>query len=69
MTGQGYVPPCLVAAIYAVLGDKDRAFEWFETAYEERSALMAFLKVDPGLNTIRADARFADLLRRVDLAD
>ena len=58
-----------LGAIYAGLGDKDRAFEWFERAYEERSALMAFLKVDPGLKTIRADARFADLLRRVGFAN
>ena len=68
-SGKGYVPPYLVAAIYTSLGEKDKAFEWFEQAYEERSALMAFLKVDPSLKTIRGDARFADLLRRVGFAN
>jgi hypothetical protein len=47
------------------LGDKERALEWLEKAYEERCGWMAFLKVDPALGSLRSDGRFKDLLRRV----
>ncbi len=49
------------------LGEKDRAFEWLEKAYEERSDLLVYLKVEPRLDSLRGDPRFADLLRRMRL--
>ena len=54
-----------MAEIYAQLGEKDEAFKWLEKAYEERSAMMVYLKVLPNLDPLRSDPRFADLLRRV----
>jgi TolB-like protein/DNA-binding winged helix-turn-helix (wHTH) protein/Tfp pilus assembly protein PilF len=57
--------PFDLAEIYAQLGEKDRAFVWLERAYEERSFLMMYLKVAPKLDPLRADPRYADLLRRV----
>lgn len=62
-----YVSPASIATIYAGLGDPDRAFEWLEKAYQERSAYMVRLKTDPKLDRIRADPRFRDLVRRVGL--
>lgn len=60
-----YVPPYEIGMVYLGLGQKDRAFEFFEKAFEERSGWMAYLKVDPRLDPVRSDPRFADLLRRV----
>jgi DNA-binding winged helix-turn-helix (wHTH) protein/TolB-like protein/Tfp pilus assembly protein PilF len=57
--------PFDMAEIYAQLGEKDQAFAWLEKAYEERSFLMMYLKVAPKLDPLRADLRYADLLRRV----
>ncbi len=59
--------PYDIAMIYTALGDKEQAFEWLEKAYEDRSGGLVFLKVDPGLDSLRSDPRFADLLRRVGL--
>jgi hypothetical protein len=56
-----------VAGVYAALGDKDRAFELLNQAYEERDLQLVSLKVDPSLDDLRADARFTDLIRRVGL--
>lgn len=56
-----------IALVYTGLGDKDLAFEWLEKAYEERSELMTWLKVDPRLDSLRSDPRFTDLMRRVGL--
>jgi TolB-like protein/DNA-binding winged helix-turn-helix (wHTH) protein/Tfp pilus assembly protein PilF len=63
-----YVSSYEIAVIYAGLGDKDKALEWLERAYEERASFLIFLKVDPRLDSLRPDPRFQDLLRRMGLA-
>jgi eukaryotic-like serine/threonine-protein kinase len=62
---RAYVPSYFSALVYAGLEDKDRAFEWLERAYQERSTVLAYLNLDPRLANLRADPRFSDLLRRV----
>ena len=64
---QRYVPPYPVAAIYVGLGRFDDAFAWFERAYEGRDSWMAYLAIDPRMDVLRADPRYADLLRRLKL--
>jgi len=62
-----YVSPYMIAVIYSGLGQKDKAFQFLEKAYQERSPDIAyFLKADLRLDTLRPDPRFQDLLRRVD---
>jgi hypothetical protein len=41
---------------------------WLERGYENRDNWMVWLKVDPGLDGLRADPRFTNLLQRVGLA-
>jgi hypothetical protein len=53
------------ATIYIGLGDKDKAFEWLEKTYEERSGWMVWLQTAPEFDSLRSDPRFADLLRRM----
>jgi tetratricopeptide (TPR) repeat protein len=60
-----YVPAFRRAEIYASLGEKDKAFEWLEKAYEEHFIIA--IKVDPVYDPLRSDPRFADLLRRMNL--
>lgn len=60
-----YVPPYAIAQIYAGLGDKDRAFHWLDKACLDRSTSMAYLRVDPSLNSLRSDPRFATLARKL----
>lgn len=62
-----YVPPFYLAMIAANLGDKDAAFAWLEKAYQERSGWMPWLKLEPLLDSLRTDARFSDLLRKIGL--
>jgi serine/threonine protein kinase/tetratricopeptide (TPR) repeat protein len=62
-----YVSPYMIAVTYAGLGQNDKAFEFLEKAYRERSPDIAyFLKADLRLDPLRPDPRFLDLLRRVD---
>jgi len=62
-----YVPPYSLATIYAGLGEKDAAFAELEKAYAERSFLFPVLHLDPQLDPLRSDPRFADLVRRLRL--
>jgi TolB-like protein/Tfp pilus assembly protein PilF len=63
-----YISPYVIANIYVRLGDKDQALFWLERGYENRDNWMVWLKVDPGLDGLRADPRFTNLLQRVGLA-
>jgi TolB-like protein/DNA-binding winged helix-turn-helix (wHTH) protein/Tfp pilus assembly protein PilF len=71
-TKQVYFPTYL-ASVYGRLGDKERAFYWLEEAYKHPELtgigtdLIHWLKSDPGLELIRNDPRYFDLLRRVGL--
>lgn len=56
-----------LAEIYAQLGDKDKAFEWLEKSFAERTYTMMYLKVAPNLDSLRSDPRFINMLRRVGL--
>ena len=62
-----YVSPHHIAIVYVGLGERDRAFEWLEKAYEHREEILVFLNVDPTWDSIRADARFRDLVHRLGL--
>lgn len=56
-----------VAADYALLGEKDNAFEWLERAFREREGVLMYLNVDVRLEALRSDRRFGDLARRIGL--
>ena len=68
MARQKYIPSYCFAIIHLGLGEHDQAFSWLERAVEERSGFMAFMLVEPILDPVRHDPRFADLLQRVGLA-
>jgi eukaryotic-like serine/threonine-protein kinase len=64
----GYIPPSYIAGIYVALGDKDQAFAWLEKAYTARDSQIEFLGVEPFYDPLRSDPRYADLMRRINLA-
>jgi serine/threonine-protein kinase len=55
--------------VYAGLGDKDKAFEWLEKAYEERSDSLAWFRFDPESKSLRSDPRFAALMRKIGFTE
>jgi TolB-like protein/DNA-binding winged helix-turn-helix (wHTH) protein/Tfp pilus assembly protein PilF len=56
-----------VALTYAAIGDKDKAFQWLEKAYDENSSFMTSLKFWSVFDGLRSDPRFVELLGRVGL--
>lgn len=61
-----HIPPVQIAFVHVGLGEKDEAFRRLEEAFQEKSWELAFLQVEPWLDDLRSDPRFADLLRRMD---
>jgi DNA-binding winged helix-turn-helix (wHTH) protein/tetratricopeptide (TPR) repeat protein len=64
---RGYVPQFYLALIHVGLGEYDAAFERLERAYEGRDGDLTFMKIDPKMDPLRADPRFARLLERLGL--
>jgi tetratricopeptide (TPR) repeat protein len=62
-----YTSPYMVATVYSGLGQNDKAFEFLERAYQEKSPDLAFfLRADLRIDSLRADPRFSDLLQRMN---
>jgi eukaryotic-like serine/threonine-protein kinase len=62
-----YVAANAIANAYMGLDDRERAFEWLEKAFQDRSMRPDFMRVDPTYDDLRSDPRFRDLLRRAGL--
>ena len=58
-TNSDFVSPYRIAQLYADLGDKDHAFEWLNTAYQEHDLLIS-LRTDFTMDSLRTDPRYAD---------
>jgi len=61
--------PTFIGAVYAHLGEKDKAFEWLQKGYEQRDFFIHQLKVEPVFDPFRSDPRFQDLLRRMNFPE
>lgn len=57
-----------LATVYAALGERDEAFVWLEKLYKADELVIMQPKLEPALDPLRSDPRFADLLRRMGLS-
>ena len=62
-----YVSNYWMAVVHVALGEKDAAFAELEKAYQAHDWFLQRLKVDPFMDSLRNDPRFADLVKRVGL--
>jgi serine/threonine-protein kinase len=60
-----YVPSYFFAVVHLGLGEGDRALQYLERAYQERSTVLAYLRIDPRLAPLRTDPRFQALVTRL----
>ena len=65
---RNYLSPFNFAIIYTGLGDKDRAFEYFNKAFEEGSQQMPHFATRPLFDSLHSDPRYRQLLRKMKLA-
>jgi TolB-like protein/Tfp pilus assembly protein PilF len=63
----GYVSPFTIGAIYYMLGDQDKGYEWVKKAYDERDPGLVWYNKWPILGVMREDERFVQLLHKMKL--
>ena len=56
-----------LAVVHTALGETERALDWLETAYAERSTWMNLARVHPELDPLRSQPRFRALLEKLKL--
>jgi adenylate cyclase len=65
---RGYVPPFNLAIVYLGLGDRARALEYLERAYDVDSQWMIYLRGDRIFDPLRSEPRFVALLNKLGFA-
>jgi TolB-like protein/DNA-binding winged helix-turn-helix (wHTH) protein/Flp pilus assembly protein TadD len=66
-TTKEYVSPAELAALYAMLGDNERALALLEKAYAAHDLQLQYLNIATQYDGLRSDPRFQELVRRVGL--
>jgi tetratricopeptide (TPR) repeat protein len=69
LSNNRYISPIGFVLVYAGIGDRDRAFEWLDRAFQEREPSLTLLTFDPALESLRPDPRFKEFLDRVNLPE
>jgi len=58
-----------MAEIYAWRGEKDKASEWLDRAYQQHNSDLPDFRYDATLRSLHGDARFAAMLRKMNLPE
>jgi len=67
MAKRQYVNSSAFAAIYLGLGEKEKALDWLDKAYENQESACWLLKVDPIYDSVRKEPRFQAILKKIGL--
>ncbi len=62
-------PDTEIAGVYVSLGDKDKAMEWLEKAYNRRAGYLVMINVDSSFDDIRSDPGFQALRKKMGFPD
>ena len=61
------VPAIAAAGVYAVLGEKEKAIDWLERAYDEHSGYLEGIKNDFVFENLRTEPRVRALIEKIGL--
>jgi pentatricopeptide repeat protein len=64
---KSYVPAMETGMLCFAVGEKGQGFSYLERAYEERSSGFTYLLPDPSFDSVRADPRFAAVVKKVGM--
>jgi eukaryotic-like serine/threonine-protein kinase len=67
LAAHGYISPVAFAVIHTGLGNADAVLDWTEKAYQERRGWLAYLTVNPLLDSLKGNPRFEALIDRMGL--
>ncbi|HZC23406.1 MAG TPA: tetratricopeptide repeat protein, partial [Candidatus Binatia bacterium] len=58
-----------IAQVYGYRSEVDQAFDWLNRAYAQHDPGLMWIKTDPKLKSLRTDARYSDMLRKLNLPE
>ena len=62
-----YVSPIDIALVHVGLGETEAALDELERAFEAKDAALVYLRTQPGFASLRSEARFQDILKRMGI--
>lgn len=62
-----YVSPIDFASIYVQLDEQEKALDWLEKAFDERTMYLSFSKIRPTWESLHSNPRFINLVKRIGL--
>jgi DNA-binding winged helix-turn-helix (wHTH) protein/TolB-like protein/Flp pilus assembly protein TadD len=62
-----YFSPFMIALLFTALDKKDEALDWLNNAYDERDPQLIWVHLEPQLDPLHSDPRFAELLQRMGI--
>ena len=62
-----YIAPWQICTLYCRAEMKEEAMSWLEKTYEEHDSNMPYISVDPLFDFLRAEDRFKNILRKMNL--
>jgi adenylate cyclase len=66
LSKQRYVSPANRAAVYLGLGEKEKALNWLEKAYEDRDPIFWWIDGDQLYDSVRNEPRFQSLVQKIN---
>jgi adenylate cyclase len=66
LSKQRYVSPANRATVYLGLGEKEKALDWLEKAYEDRDPIFWWIDGDQLYDSLRNEPRFQALVEKID---
>lgn len=60
-----YVSPYYFAIVYVGLGENEKALDWLDKAFADRSNGLVFMRVEPELDNLHSDPRFIALQQKL----
>ena len=63
-----FVPPWQIATTFTRAGNREKALEWLDKAYDAHDANMPYISCDPIFDYFEDDPRFLSLLDKMDLS-
>ena len=67
LSARRFVSPYHIAVIHAALNETDQAFDWLARACDAQSEALIWFALDPMLDPLRPDPRFARIIARIGL--
>jgi hypothetical protein len=69
MSEHGLRSEVAIAAVYVNLGEKDKALEWLERAYEQHLGNSLNINTEPTFEGLRPAPKFQALLKKIGFPD